>query len=47
MNDSLVGEIKKIFIDIYYISVSSREQDEAANVLQFDLFLSTFFHYTS
>lgn len=29
MNDSLVGEIKKIFIDIYYISVSNREQDEA------------------
>ena len=29
MNDSLVGEIKKIFIDINYISVSSREQDEA------------------
>ena len=25
MIDSLVGEIKKIFIDIYYISVSSRE----------------------
>lgn len=29
MNDPLVGEIKKKFIDIYYISVSSREQDEA------------------